>query len=139
MAAVYEKVSGLVMAEKWEEAFQEVLSQSDLRLVVWLCKSTQPQRIFATRPPSLTPPVVLSLVQQLGFDLSSDAQIKVQWLGQAVMALDPKDPTIGPHVPGILRDVLGKLSALEVNPAENPVTQENDFRVLMHVVRSMSQ
>ena len=129
------RLTTLVSQEKYDEVFSQVLSRSDLALVTWLCKKTDPRTVFGKK--SLTAPVVLSLVQQLGFDLKSDSALKVQWLRDAVASLDPKDPVVGSHVPVILRDLQLKLAAMERSPAEFPVSQENDFRLLMHVLRSV--
>ena len=129
------RLTTLVSQEKYDEVFSQVLSRSDLALVTWLCKKTDPRIVFGKK--SLTAPVVLSLVQQLGFDLKSDSALKVQWLRDAVASLDPKDPVVGSHVPVILRDLQLKLAAMERSPAEFPVSQENDFRLLMHVLRSV--
>jgi len=136
---VFETVPGLLQGQRFEEAFSQVLSLSDLKLVVWLCKSSNAQQVLGGRPPALSAPVVLSLVHQLGFDMTTDTMVKVAWLREAVMALDSKDPIIAGHVPGVLKELLVKLQAMESSPAEHPVTQENDFRLLVHVVRSMCQ
>ena len=45
-------------------ACAQVLSRSDLNLVMWLCKKVEPRIVFAKK--SLSAPVVLSLVQQVG-------------------------------------------------------------------------
>jgi len=121
--------------EKYDQVFSQVLSRSDLNLVTWLCKKVEPRYVFSKK--SLTAPVILSLVQQLGFDLKTDSNVKVQWLRDAVASLDPQDPLVGSHVPVILRDLQLKLAAMERNAAEFPITQDNDFRILMHVLRSV--
>mmetsp|Transcript_7379 Transcript_7379/g.16830 ORF Transcript_7379/g.16830 Transcript_7379/m.16830 type:complete len:114 (+) Transcript_7379:1-342(+) len=110
---------------------------SDLKLVTWLCQSLDPRHVFAKRPRALSGPVVLSLVQQLGFDMKSDAALKVAWLRDACASLDPKDPVLGHHVVAILRDLQLKLAAIERSPEEHPITHDNDFRILTHILRSI--
>lgn len=129
------RLTSMIQQEKYDEVFSQVLSRSDLELVTWLCKKVAPRPVFAKK--SLSAPVVLSLVQQLGFDLQKDADVKIQWLRDAVASLDPQDPLVGSHVPMILRDLQLKLAAMERNSGEFPITQDNDFRILMHVLRSV--
>lgn len=134
---IFDKVSGFVVAERWEEAFSEVLTLADIKLVLWLCKSSNASKVLGGRPPLLSAPVVLSLVHQLAYDLGTETVIKIAWLRESVMALNPKDPVIASHVPGVLKGLLGTLGKMEGD--QLPVSQDNDFRLLTHVVRSMCQ
>eukprot|EP00802_Teleaulax_amphioxeia_P008417 Tamp_08426.p2 GENE.Tamp_08426~~Tamp_08426.p2 ORF type:complete len:366 (+),score=84.34 Tamp_08426:1216-2313(+) len=129
------RLTSLIHEQKFDEVFSQVLSRSDLNLVTWLCKKVQPRQVFDSK--ALSAPVILSLVQQLGFDLKNEPQVKIQWLRDAVASLNPQDPLVGTHVPVILRDLQLKLAAMERNPAEFPISQDNDFRILMHVLRSV--
>ncbi len=87
------------------EAFSQVLSKSDLPLVTWLCQSVNPALLFAGQRRALSSPVVLSLVQQLGFDLAAEPALKVAWLLHATAQLDRRDPLVSAHIPAILRDL----------------------------------
>jgi len=62
--------------------------------------------------------VVLSLLQQLGADLSSNEEIKVQWVREALLAVDVHDRRFSKHVRTILTDVAAALQRqLERNKA----------------------
>ena len=64
---------------RYEEAFDVALSASNLSLVTWLCGHIgEPRSVFTGQ--SLSQPVLLSLVQQLGYDLESDVMLKFRWL-----------------------------------------------------------
>ncbi|KAJ1479848.1 hypothetical protein T484DRAFT_1957982 [Baffinella frigidus] len=132
-------LAGLLQESKFEEAFSKVLSLSDLKLVTWLCKSVDARYVLKKEPRLLSPPVVLSLVQQLGFDLTRDAELKVTWLRDAIMLLDHRDAIVGAHVPGIIKQLQINLSALERNPDAYPIVQTNDFHLLLLVIKSIAE
>mmetsp|Transcript_1943 Transcript_1943/g.3102 ORF Transcript_1943/g.3102 Transcript_1943/m.3102 type:complete len:379 (-) Transcript_1943:103-1239(-) len=132
-----EQLRQLLQQEKYEEAFSKVLHLENLKWVTWICQCVDSRHVFSKRPPVLTSPVVLALVHQLGFDMTTDAQLKITWLRDAVMALNAKDPLIEGHVPTVLRDLHTKLAAMErAGTGEFPVVAENDFRILMMVIKS---
>lgn len=59
------------------------LSASNLSLVIWLCGQIgDPRVVFSAQP--LSQPVLLSLVQQLGYDLESDVMLKFRWLHEGI-------------------------------------------------------
>jgi hypothetical protein len=62
--------------------------------------------------------------------------LKLEWLREIALNLNPKDPEIESHVPEVLRAL--KTSMEQAYPA---VAQEgsnaSDFKLLMHVVTSL--
>ncbi len=59
------------MLSRYEEAFGRALNRGDLGTVAWLCRQADPVSVLAGGGgPGLSQGVLLSLVQQLGSDLS---------------------------------------------------------------------
>lgn len=58
------------------------LSAANLSLVTWLCAHVgDPRIVFESQStPLLSHHVLLSLVQQLGYDLDTDSLLKIKWL-----------------------------------------------------------
>ena len=70
------KVDTLLAAENYEAAFNEALAHSDLELVVHLCGTVNPDKLFDQ--PLLSQPVLLSLIQHLAVDLNNSLDLKLQ-------------------------------------------------------------
>lgn len=70
------KVDTLLAAENYEAAFNEALAHSDLELVVHLCGTVNPEKLFDQ--PLLSQPVLLSLIQHLAVDLNNSLDLKLQ-------------------------------------------------------------
>lgn len=66
----------LARAGQLNQAFEYVLSASDLNLVVYLCENIRPQDLFAMQPCPLQIPVILSLIQQLAAELNTHQELK---------------------------------------------------------------
>ena len=58
-------------ARRYEEAFNAALDLGDVNFVAWLCGQVEPQEVLASTPPLLSQQVLLVLLQQLGYDLST--------------------------------------------------------------------
>lgn len=61
----------------------KALSARNVQLITWLCSKMDPHAIFSMRPLPLSQYVLLSLIQQLGFDLTRDTELKLTWLREA--------------------------------------------------------
>jgi hypothetical protein len=70
--------------------------------------------------------------------MTSDINLKVSWLKEAVMLLDTRDPVTGAHVPGIMKQLQNNLAALERSPGQYPIVASNDFRLLVLVIKSIA-
>ena len=104
-------ISSLLQQHQYEQAFTRALSLGKLALVTWLCSQLDPRILLYTTNPAhkLSPAVLLSLIQQLGFSMKEDAAVKLLWIRECVMVLNRNDATISKHVPAVLRDVLGRV------------------------------
>ncbi|XP_072279188.1 enhancer of mRNA-decapping protein 4 [Pyxicephalus adspersus] len=103
------------------QAFQQALTASDLNLILYVCETVDSQQVFGQHPCQLTQPVLLSLIQQLSFDLGSRTELKLNYLEEAVMHLDHSDPVTRDHMGSVMTQVRQKLfQFLQVEP-HNPL------------------
>ena len=56
----------------------------------WLSRQLVPCGVRLQEPPILSQQVLLSLLQQLGYDLTRDSATKLTWIRDAALALDPQ-------------------------------------------------
>jgi enhancer of mRNA-decapping protein 4 len=68
----------LARSGQLNQAFEYVLSASDLNLVLYLCENLRPADLFSIQPCPLQIPVILSLIQQLAADLTTHQDLKYQ-------------------------------------------------------------
>jgi enhancer of mRNA-decapping protein 4 len=66
----------LIRLNQLNQAFEFVLSASDLNLVIYLCENVRPNELFSIQPCPLQTPVLLSLIQQLSADLNTHQELK---------------------------------------------------------------
>lgn len=66
----------LARSGQLNQAFEYVLSASDLNLVLYLCENVRPAELFSIQPRPLQIPVILSLIQQLAADLTTNQELK---------------------------------------------------------------
>lgn len=97
-----EQVRQLLIERRFADAFSTALNCGDVNVVAWLCEKVTPSQVVTSSPPLLSQPVLLSLLQQLGFDLLQKPQLKLGWIRDSAMALNPADPSIAPHVRPVL-------------------------------------
>ncbi|KAG2386953.1 hypothetical protein C9374_001988 [Naegleria lovaniensis] len=91
-AALKEKLLTLIELHRYQEAFTIVLEKTDLNLLVWICTIIDPC-IFEVECP-FSQPVLLALVQQLGYDITEQTFVKLAWLEKIVVHINPLDSSI---------------------------------------------
>ncbi|KAL6046571.1 hypothetical protein QOT17_022152, partial [Balamuthia mandrillaris] len=130
----------LLNQSRYEEAFNLVLSQSNVDLLTWLCSQVDPQTVFA-KTPAMDQLVLLSLLQQLGFALDQDSQLKLRWLTEIALQVDPTNPTTTTLASPILNTLLQNLEQvlLPQLSASRDRTTMHSFKVLTHIVNSLLQ
>lgn len=95
-------------------AFTDALHTEDVGVVVWLCKQLRVQDAFTAEGPLLPQHVLLSLIDFLGRDpASSDTAARLQWINEAVQAIDTKNTKLAQQVESTLTDL--RTEVLEVN------------------------
>ncbi|XP_077285857.1 enhancer of mRNA-decapping protein 4 homolog Ge-1 isoform X2 [Arctopsyche grandis] len=127
-------VDHLLHSGQMNSAFQYALSASDLKLVVYACAIADPRKVFC-QPCPLQPNVLLSLIQQLSADMTSDTQLKCSYLGEAVMYLDSENPLTKEHMPIVLKELQRQLSTFLTH---NPTNQSaRPLRLLLLATESL--
>lgn len=127
------ELQGLIRHGKFEEAFSKALSLQDLSLVYWLCSSIDAPTVLSQSPPALSQMVLLSLLQQLSADLNQGTAIKLQWIREAALAINPSDHSIATHVKPVLQQVA---SALQAVLPKLQLAEASSCKLTLHVVRS---
>lgn len=113
-----ERVKKLVASGRDSAALQLALSATDLHLLMFTCKLLPPSRVFSQQQQQqLSQPVVLSLVQQLSAEMTSDTHLKLEYLREALLCLEPTDVAVRDHLIEVLTPLARKLNHLL---AENP-------------------
>lgn len=79
--------------------------------------------------------MLLSLIQQLGFDLTKDTAVKIKWLTESILTLNMSDKIVAEHAPNILGRIRQHLEELYPKYASVPVGGQ--LKILMHVINSM--
>lgn len=89
--------------------------------------------MFACNPPALSQALLLSLAQQLGCDLSNETALKLDWIQQTTLSLDPEDTLLAAH----MRPILGQLyNSLHQLISQKP-EQGRAIRMVIHLVNSL--
>ncbi|XP_059473067.1 enhancer of mRNA-decapping protein 4 isoform X2 [Neocloeon triangulifer] len=104
-------ILNLVQQGQLNSAFQQALSASDLQLLVKLCERVNPQQVFSMQPCPLQQPVLLSLIQQLSADLTTNTSLKVSYLEEAVVNLVPDSAGTKQYVPNIVSSLQKQLNS----------------------------
>ncbi|XP_074645711.1 enhancer of mRNA-decapping protein 4-like isoform X2 [Tubulanus polymorphus] len=91
--------------------FQQALSASDLSLVMFVCENMDAVNVFGQTPCPLQQPVLLSLIQQLSADFSSNTELKHRFVAEAVMNLDRSNALTREHMPAVLSSLCQKLES----------------------------
>ncbi|XP_077542096.1 enhancer of mRNA-decapping protein 4 homolog Ge-1 isoform X3 [Haemaphysalis longicornis] len=107
---VMKQITQLLRQGHYNMAFQQALSVADLSTVVTTCELVTPETIFGQYPCPLQQPVLLSLIQQLCADLTSNSDIKLKFLEEAVLSLDKDNAVTKEHVAVILTQLCQKLN-----------------------------
>eukprot|EP01018_Ginkgo_biloba_P006544 Gb_36346 [translate_table: standard] len=129
------ELSRLVSEHKYEEAFNKALQMSDVSIVLWLCSQVDYKSLFSMVPFPLSQGVLLSLVQQLGFDLEKDTADKLVWIREASSVLNPNDLMLARHMRGILTHLYQNLHRQMLT--NNSGAEANSIRLVLHVVNSL--
>ncbi|KAF8972852.1 G-type lectin S-receptor-like serine/threonine-protein kinase SRK [Entomortierella lignicola] len=107
-------INELVAYGDFEGAFTQALSTNEPNTVFQICSKVSPRAVFqqtSTNPSgTLSQPVLLALTHHLANEqLGQNLGIKLTWLQEIVMRLNPKDPYIGDHMTRILPNVKRRL------------------------------
>lgn len=134
------RIPGLLAARDYDGAFNAALSAANPELLIWTCRQVSPAALAAAEPAPLSQVCLLSLVQQLGANLGltggADTDLRLDWLTEVAPLLEPSNPTIAPHLRGVLASVMAALKALAGHlPHTDPVGRK--AKLAIHVVNSL--
>jgi hypothetical protein len=140
---IQQEVGRLIAAQNYDAAFTTALSSGKIPIVLFTCKQLDPRTLLSTPVAAhkLTSPVLLSLIQQLSFQLSpSDPDLKLVllWLREAVASLPADDKLIAHHAPSVLRELSQKLqlskAEIESTTAHPLYEQHRGLRQLVEIL-----
>jgi enhancer of mRNA-decapping protein 4 len=112
----------------------QALSARNIEVITWLCSKLDSTYVFSKQPP-IAQSVLLSLIQQLGFDLSKDSALKLNWLREAILQIDPTDHVVKEHSHLILSQLMVKLEQALMRNTDPSLL--SSIKLLMHVVNSL--
>ncbi|EPS72410.1 hypothetical protein M569_02332 [Genlisea aurea] len=130
------ELTRLIGERKYDEAFTDALQRSDVGLVSWLCTQVDLAGILLMSPVPLSSGVLLSLLQQLGCDLSNDTPRKLMWMREIVSAMNPGDPVIVMHARPILEQVYHVLNH-QRGVHSTAGAEQSNIRLIMHAINSI--
>ncbi|XP_071733719.1 enhancer of mRNA-decapping protein 4-like [Rutidosis leptorrhynchoides] len=130
-----QELSRLVYEHKYEEAFTAALQRSDVLIVSWLCSQVDLQGLLTTNPVPLSQGVLLSLLQQLAFDIGNNTSKKLGWMMDVVVAIKPSDSMISMHVRPLFEQVNSILNH-QVSIPTTSVAELSSIRVVMRLIDS---
>jgi len=88
-----------------------------------LCELVSPSQAFDPKS-KLQQPVILSLIQQLGQDLSSNTELKIKYLEDAMVNLDLTLPLTIEHTPIVMNQLVMKLQQhIQMHPNDKMTRQ----------------
>eukprot|EP00455_Lapot_gusevi_P027210 TRINITY_DN2879_c0_g2_i1.p1 TRINITY_DN2879_c0_g2~~TRINITY_DN2879_c0_g2_i1.p1 ORF type:complete len:156 (+),score=56.95 TRINITY_DN2879_c0_g2_i1:33-470(+) len=121
--------------EDYDQAFLKALSASRVDLVVAVCAKIDPSVLFKANPFPLSSPILLSLIQQLSFDIVSfDSNLVLAWLRDCLLALQPQDPIIHQHVAPVLKDLIERVKVQSERISDPGVSMM--AQLVTHIARS---
>jgi len=122
--------------DSYEEGFSMALNAQNVELLCWLCSRVDPQKLFSSSSPALSQFVLLSLIQQLAFDLTRDSLLKLSWLSEVLLVVDPSDKVIADHGVGILKKLITNLEQ-HTNKFASNADLSKRCKTLIYVVNSL--
>ncbi|CAG8794309.1 24347_t:CDS:10, partial [Gigaspora margarita] len=123
-------------AQNYEDAFVAVLASHELPLILRLCSNVSPKTVFPPARPLLSQPVILSLIHHLSLELNKYSELKLAWMEEAVIKLNPKDLIIREHCERLLPMVKQRLEQYYYQVASQDPQSPNlkNISLLVHVV-----
>lgn len=101
---VQEQIKNLLAQGQINSAFHQALVANDLNLVEFTLEKAEYKVVF--NPCPLQQTVLLSLIQQIGADLSNHSELKQKYLADAILNLNLLDSTTKEHAPKVMRELM---------------------------------
>ncbi len=115
-------------------ALVKVLEIGDIAALNWILSKVDPTAVLDA--PEMSLPVMLSLAQQLGCELSTKTEEKLAWLAEVFTIFDGRtvDPSLEETIPSVLDDLFSNLRVLFAETAPSSPTQKQ-LKTVMRLVR----
>jgi hypothetical protein len=96
---IRDEIAALCQAQKYEDAFTKAVSASDGDLVLYACKKADAETLFNGDELSISQPIMICLLQQLGAMLvpatdAGDIKTILKWLQEIAVTIDPSNVNI---------------------------------------------
>ncbi|CAO3569748.1 unnamed protein product [Mortierella alpina] len=137
-------INQLIAYGDFEGAFTQALSINEANAVIHICSKVSPRAVFqqtsANPSGTLSQPVLLALTHHLANqELSQNLGVRLTWLQEILMRLDPKDPLLRDHMNQILPLVQKRLEATyaELSSSGDTSPQLHTLQLLLRYVHSM--
>ncbi|CAG8506040.1 6707_t:CDS:2 [Diversispora eburnea] len=117
-----------------------VLASHELPLILRLCSEVNPKTVFSHARSLLSQPVILSLIHRLSLELNKYPDLKLRWMEEAVIKLNPKDHIIREHCERLLPLVKQRLDQYYHKIATQDPMSPNlrNISLLIHVVKKIT-
>lgn len=129
------ELESLVSSGKGSLALIKALELGDISALNWILPRLDPTTVLDSQ--DILPAVMVSLAQQLGYDLHSLKELKLAWLAELFTIFDPRhntDPEINATLPGVLDELFANLRIIFAEtPASSP--DQKQIKTVMRLVR----
>eukprot|EP00656_Telonema_subtile_P005504 TRINITY_DN12506_c0_g1_i1.p1 TRINITY_DN12506_c0_g1~~TRINITY_DN12506_c0_g1_i1.p1 ORF type:complete len:926 (+),score=316.05 TRINITY_DN12506_c0_g1_i1:278-3055(+) len=133
-----EHIAQLLEQNKVVDALSFALSQGDVECVMQVCRDGESD-VFEERPCNVPQQVLCSLIQQLGYDLESELEIKMEWLQAALLVLDHSDNLTKTLLPSLLEELTASLEASFRIHSVRSDPSHNSIKLMLRLVSSINR
>lgn len=114
--ALEKEVLSLLQQRQYEAAFTKALSASTVEMALFVCRNADLADVLGGTSPSLSQPILLCLMHQLGTsvvtdkDDESNLQTELAWLQEVSLSINPMDESMRRHLPGVLQQLVAGIN-----------------------------
>ncbi|XP_058114761.1 enhancer of mRNA-decapping protein 4-like isoform X2 [Magnolia sinica] len=130
------ELARLISEHKYGEAFTSALQRSDVTIVSWLCSQVDLRGILSVPPLPLSQGVLLSLFHQLACNIGNETSLKLDWMRDVLVVIDPVDPTIAVHGQPIFEQVYQILYHQRLL-LTTTAAEKSSISLVMHLINSV--
>jgi len=136
---MFPEIFNMIQAGHFDNAVHSALTEMDLDLVAATLKRLNPTVLFPESAPSLLSDITLiTLLHQLSSDLSTEQNLKLQWIRCAGLAVNPHEPSIAQYFPEMINQIVTHMeNAKPLFKQGSPIA--STFDLCLSIVVSKSQ
>lgn len=128
------ELESLISSGQYDTALVKALNLGDLAILNWILPRLDVTSILDS--PKIHPRIIISLAQQLGYDLSTLTEVKLSWLAEIFTIFDAncgEDSECAAQLPAVLEELFNNLRVVFA-AAPNPTLQKQ-IKSVMRLVR----